>query len=219
MGGTFSKTASKSYKQVLPSPSFNASYGDGSEAIGPFGEDTVCINNICVEGVQFGVAETVKSTVGPAIGLMGVGSSYIEATRHTYPNIPDVLVDAGVINSRLYSLYLNDYNAVTGSILFGGIDTDKYTGTLQTTDTLPDPVTGFVDQFITAVTGMTTNVNGKKATIWSNGAPGAQAYKQTSGSLPVLLDSGSSAFSVPQNVFEVIVQQFSYVDPRSGVTS
>ena len=33
-----------------------------------------------------------------------------------------------IINTVAYSLWLNDLDASTGSILFGGIDTEKYTG-------------------------------------------------------------------------------------------
>lgn len=176
----------------------------------------VCINDLCIDNVQFGLATEVNSTVGPAIGLMGVGATDIEATRSYYPNIPEVLVDAGIINSRLYSLYLNDYDAVTGSILFGGIDTDKYTGKLTTIDTLPDPVTGYVDQFITAITALSTNVGGQKSTIFSGGAAGAAAFKSPT-SLPVLLDSGSSAWSVPNSVYKAVVNEFTYIDANTGI--
>lgn len=81
---------------------------------------------------------------------MGIGSWVIEAAdpRDKYPNIPWVLADAGVINSRLFSLYLDNYDDLTGSILFGGIDKDKYTGDLVTTDTLVDPVTREVGKFL-----------------------------------------------------------------------
>lgn len=64
-----------------------------------------------ISPVQFGVATTVQSTTGYAIGLMGLGYSSNEAVtsrRYFYQNMPEVLKDAGEINSRLYSLFLND---------------------------------------------------------------------------------------------------------------
>lgn len=68
----------------------------------------VGIGNVEIKGVQFGLAEEVNSTTGYAVGLMGLGYSYNEASQIQYPNMPEVLKSAGVINSRLYSVFLND---------------------------------------------------------------------------------------------------------------
>lgn len=110
-GGTFDLSASSTYQELDPSPAFNASYGDGSSAVGPFGEDVIGIGDVAVSPVQFGIAQEIDSTTGYSIGLMGIGYSRIEAVASRtdlYQNIPEVLSDAGVINSRLYSVYLND---------------------------------------------------------------------------------------------------------------
>jgi len=107
-GGTFNPRNSNTYNVVDPAPAFNTSFGDGSTAVGPFAEDVVGIGEVLVDNVQFGVAEEVNSTTGYAIGLMGLGYSENEATEHQYPNMPEVLRDSGVINSRLYSIFLND---------------------------------------------------------------------------------------------------------------
>ena len=61
-----------------------------------------------MKNVQFGLASTVNSTTGFAVGLMGLGYSLNEATSDTYPNMPEVLHNAGAINSRLYSVFLNE---------------------------------------------------------------------------------------------------------------
>jgi hypothetical protein len=200
---------------VEPAPAFDTKFGDGSTASGPFAEDTVCISDICVTNVQFGIALKVKSTTGYAIGLMGLGYSENEATRHEYPNIPEVLKDAGAINSRLYSVYLNDVGATSGSILFGGIDTSKYSGKLQTVDILPDPVTSLIDQFVTSVTALKANVGGAEDVIFEGGSPGIDAYQNDNPSLPVLLDTGSAAWSVPPSYFTEILRRFPYVDQDS----
>lgn len=107
-GGTFDHTASSTYDIVAESPAFNTTFGDGSTAIGPFAEDTVGIGDVRIDGVQFGVADEVESTTGFAVGLLGLGYSQNEATSRQYPNIPEVLASSGEINSRLYSIYLND---------------------------------------------------------------------------------------------------------------
>ena len=107
-GGTFDHADSSTYKIVAESPAFNTSFGDGSTATGPFAEDVVGIGDVRIDGVQFGVADEVDSTTGYAVGLMGLGYSENEASRRQYPNIPEVLASSGEINSRLYSIYLND---------------------------------------------------------------------------------------------------------------
>lgn len=128
-GGSFDPSSSSTYTEVDASPAFNASYGDGSSAIGPYGEDVIGIGNIQVSPVQFGVAQEIDSTTGYSIGLMGLGYSRIEAVqsrRDFYQNIPEVLSDANIINSRLYSLYLNDdrtLETVTGNF---GLLTDTF---------------------------------------------------------------------------------------------
>jgi len=116
-GGTFDSSNSTSFAIVDASPAFNNTYADGSTVVGPFGRDAIGIGNVLIQDVQFGVAEEVNSTTGYATGLMGLGYSINEVTRHRYPNIPDVLVDAGVINSRLYSVYLNDEGRSTHIML------------------------------------------------------------------------------------------------------
>jgi len=214
-GGTFNPKDSSTYKIADPSPAFNTSFGDGSTAVGPYGEDVVAIGDVSVDNVQFGVADTVNSTTGYAIGLMGVGYSENEATQHVYPNIPEVLRDAGVINSRLYSVYLND-EATTGSILFGGIDKSRYTGELVTLDLLPDEITGEVDQFITTVTALSATVGGTTSSLFSGGTNGVAAYGNNDIALPVLLDTGSSAWSVPTEYYnKLIAPAFTYVDSNS----
>jgi hypothetical protein len=107
-GGTFDHADSSTYKVVAESPAFNTSFGDGSSATGPFAEDVIGIGDVRIDGVQFGVADEVDSTTGYAVGLMGLGYSENEASQRQYPNIPEVLASSGEINSRLYSIYLND---------------------------------------------------------------------------------------------------------------
>lgn len=208
-GGEFTPADSSTYEIVVPAPAFDTEFGDGSTASGPFASDTVCISDICVSNVQFGLAQQVHSTTGYSLGLLGLGYSINEASRHQYPNIPEVLVTAGEINSRLYSVYLNNWDDYSGSILFGGIDTSKYTGPLQSVDILPDKKYGFVYQMVTTVTDMTATVNGRSSRIFSGGAPGPSAYFDRT-SLPVLLDTGSAAWSVPYSHFPAIAQPFSY---------
>jgi hypothetical protein len=69
------------------------------------------------------------------VGVLGIGYTTDEAVvnhQSSYANLPKAMVADGLINSNAYSLWLNDLDANTGSILFGGVDSDKYTGDLET---------------------------------------------------------------------------------------
>lgn len=106
-GGSFNPGASSSYK-VVDQGGFNTSFGDGSTATGDFSTDHVGIGDVVIQNVQLGVATEVDSTTGYAVSLMGLGYSANEASETPYPNMPEVLQQAGAINSRLYSVFLNE---------------------------------------------------------------------------------------------------------------
>lgn len=211
-GGEFDPSKSNSYNIVQPAPAFNTSFGDGSTAEGPFSSDTVCIGDVCVDNVQFGVATSVNSTTGYALSLMGLGYSENEATRHEYPNIPEVLKSAGVINSRLYSIFLNAFSETSGSILFGGIDMSKFTGALETVNILPSAVNSQIDQFVTTVTALRADVGGQSGVIFNQGSNSVSAYGNNNAALPVLLDTGSAAWSVPKSYYPYIASAFPFLD-------
>lgn len=213
-GGTFSPEDSSSCGLIKASPAFNISFSDGSTAVGPFAEDIITIGDVRIDNVQFGLAQEINSTTGYTTGFMGLGYREIEASSYRYPNIPEVLEDAGLINSRLYSIYLNDADE-TGTILFGGIDTSKYNGVLATLDLLPYMETGELLQFITTVTDLSASVAGKENVLFFGGTDTTDAYNQNSSALPVILDTGSSAWNVPSNIYqEYIAPAFTYVDQQ-----
>ncbi|KAK3117728.1 hypothetical protein LTR53_000657 [Teratosphaeriaceae sp. CCFEE 6253] len=212
-GGEFDSTKSTTYTVVDPYPAFNTSFGDGSTASGPFAEDMIGIGDVTIDNVQFGVAEEVNSTTGYAIGLMGLGYSENEATYHLYPNMPEVLRDTGVINSRLYSVYLNSLGEASGSILFGGVDTSRYTGELATLNLLTDRYTGGIDQFISTVTALSATISGTVTPFFAGGSADDAAYGQYDAALPVLLDTGSSAWSMPSSYYDkYLAPAFPWVD-------
>ncbi|KAI7243077.1 hypothetical protein KC340_g1025 [Hortaea werneckii] len=216
-GGTFSPDNSSTYQVVDPYPAFDTAFGDGSTATGEYGEDTVGIGDVRIENVQFGLAEELYITTGYAVGLMGLGYSYLEPIEYTddlYPNIPEVLRATGVTNSRLYSVYLNDLSDISGTILFGGIDPSKWTGDLVTLNILPDALTGGIAMFITAVTDLSITADGETTDLFSGGSTGLDAYDAYDYSLPVLLDTGAAAWQVPSSRYDTyIAPAFPFVDP------
>jgi hypothetical protein len=191
--GTYSANDSSTYTYV--NSVFNISYVDGSGAAGDYATDTFHLSNpdLTVEDLQFGIGYESSSYEG----ILGIGYRVNEvqvnrAGLEPYPNLPQKLVDDHIINTNAYSLYLNDLDASTGSILFGGVDTDKFNGTLSTLPIIAEANT--YAEFIIALTAM--GEDGDKGSIFENE------------SVAVLLDSGSSLIYLPENVVQALYTKY-----------
>ncbi|KAM0713908.1 hypothetical protein Q7P37_010870 [Cladosporium fusiforme] len=181
--GTYNANASSSYSYI--DSTFNISYVDGSGSVGDYVSDTVRFGGITLEEQQFGVGYVSSSTEG----ILGIGYPINEVAvayngGNPYPNVPWNLVKHGEISSNAYSLWLNDLSASTGSILFGGINTAKFQGELQTLPIIPE--NGVYAEFVIALTD-----------VGANGESGAIAKDLAT---PVLLDSGSSLMYLPDEI-------------------
>lgn len=180
--GTYAPNSSTTYEYV--NSAFNISYVDGSGSAGDYATDTVRIGGASLTGQQFGIGYTSSSEEG----ILGIGyaanEAIIEYNLPTYVNLPQNMVQSGLINSNAYSLWLNDLDASTGSILFGGVNTEKYTGSLETLPILKE--SGVYAEFIIALTGV--GMDGTSNSIASNLNTAA------------LLDSGSSLMYLPDDV-------------------
>ncbi len=104
------------------------------------------------------------------------------------------MVDNGLIRSNAYSLWLNDLDANTGSILFGGVNTAKYQGQLQTLPILREADVYY--EFVIALTGISIGEAGRQSAINLGGT-----------SAVVLLDSGSSLTYLPNSLARIIFDQ------------
>jgi hypothetical protein len=182
--GTYDLDASSSFEFV--SEDFNISYVDGSGAAGIYGRDTFHFGGKSIDGLQFGIGFVSTSPEG----ILGIGYTINEVQVNRfhdepYPNLPQLLVDNGDINTNAYSLWLNDLDASTGSILFGGVDTEKFEGDLSTLPILPHQGSIYAE-FNIALTAL--GQNGQQGSIFQNE------------NVPVLLDSGSSLMYLPDDV-------------------
>ncbi|KAJ2891404.1 aspartic proteinase precursor [Zalerion maritima] len=178
--GTYDANSSSTYSYV--GSYFNISYVDGSGASGDYVTDTVTIGETEVEDLQFGIGYTSSSSQG----ILGIGYALNEvqvgrAGLDSYDNLPAKMVTDGLISSNAYSLWLNDLDASEGSILFGGVDTERFEGTLST---LPvQQSSGQYAEFLITLT---------KLTLGDDTVAEDQA-------LAVLLDSGSSLTYLPDD--------------------
>ncbi|RYO75429.1 hypothetical protein DL766_010017 [Monosporascus sp. MC13-8B] len=177
--GTYDANSSSTYSYI--GSWFNISYVDGSGASGDYASDTISIGDTTLEDFQFGIGYSSTSDQG----ILGIGYPVNEvqvgrAQMEPYENLPAKMVSAGRIQSNAYSLWLNDLDANSGNILFGGVDTERYVGPLHT---LPIEAKGgaYCDFRIT----LTSLLLGDEV-IADDAA------------LAVLLDSGSSLTYLPE---------------------
>lgn len=111
-------------------------YSDHTLAIGNYGTDTISINDKALTGFQFGIATRTNIGHGTlGIGPIGREAEVLQRKGNGYPNFPQALVDQNFIKTKAYSLWFNELGADTGSIVFGGVDTAKFTGKLATFST------------------------------------------------------------------------------------
>lgn len=81
----------------------------------------------------FGVAYDSESV---PVGILGVGPD-LSGWESPYPFVLDNLVSQGFINSRAFSLDIRSIESDRGSVIFGGIDTSKYSGHLEKLPIVP----------------------------------------------------------------------------------
>lgn len=154
--------------------------------------DNFTLGSTTLKTLQFGIGYTSSSPEG----ILGIGYQLNEvqvqrAKKQAYNNLPAQLVSDKLISSNAYSLWLNDLDASTGSILFGGVDTDQFKGTLAT---LPiQSQGGQFGEFLITLTGISIG-----STVIAKDQ--AQA---------VLMDSGSSLTYLPDAMAEAIYEQVS----------
>jgi hypothetical protein len=197
VSGTYNANSSSSYSFV--NSDFAIKYADGSYAIGDYGKDTLNIGGTSVTGVQFGIGYNSTSSQG----ILGVGypanEASISTTGKTYANVPQLLASQGKTATAAYSLWLNDLDANTGSILFGGVDTDKYHGTLSSVPIIKE--SGSYREFVIGL----SSLSAASQSLFSNSP------------IPVLLDSGSSLSYLPSEYAQAIFQIFNAnYDSSSG---
>lgn len=201
---TFDRSASSTFARVGRGTDFEIRYMDGSGASGFYFTDHVNVGGLSVDDVQMGYAERSTS----AWGMLGIGYARNSAARDEYPSLMDQMHDQGLIATKAYSLYLNDLESSTGTILFGGIDTQKFYGTLKSVPILPDPVTGHITHFnvsLTALSVLSGNPDIDAGTIIAPQSP-----------VPVILDSGTTLTYLPSAVTAPLFAKLNAYDQSGG---
>ena len=210
---------------VVEQNGFNISYVDGTGASGDYVQDTVAIGGATLKNLEMGLAS--QGTIG--VGIMGIGYNTTEANVDTgngteYANLPQALQNAGLINANAYSLWLDDLRkfefptcsqvvvlvscvqsantfaeASTGSVLFGGIDTKKFTGDLTSVQIYPSQDETGQDVF----TSFTVAFTSLSATSDS----GTDQLTPSSYAEAAILDSGTTITLLPDDIAQMVFEE------------
>jgi len=190
---------SSSYKLVKAN-AFHIVYGDSSGADGDYFTDDFTIGDASIDSLQMGIAKAANLTQG----LLGIGYALNEASNSddpyttvneafVYPNIIDALVSQKLIEINAYSLYLDDLDASTGNIIFGGLDSDKYHGDLVQMPIVPTTLRNGSDVYAEFGVALTSFAVGGKDITPAGSPPAA------------ILDSGTSLTYLPDTLVADIV--------------
>jgi len=144
--GSLDTADSSTFNLRTDLPIFKIEYVDGSTVVGNYSADTVSFGNATLSNFTFAIANQIQvspseGSQGAQYGIMGVSYDGQETDAcpgeqegcpggFEIPSVPDALYTQGYIGSRSYSLYLDTIEELKGSILFGGVDTAKFTGEL-----------------------------------------------------------------------------------------
>lgn len=175
------------------STTFEIEYVDGSGVEGYYFTDTVELAGATIDSVQMGLAD--ESDI--EYGIMGVGFEADESAATLYPNIIEKFYTSGLIGARAYSLYLDDLDASSGTILFGGVDSDKYSGDLIAVPIIKDST---VDNY--------TSFSVTLSSVAAVASDGSVSDNYTMSAQVVVLDSGTTLTYLPESVAESIFTTF-----------
>lgn len=194
--GTYLANDSSTYEYI--GNNFDITYVDGSGARGDYASDTFTIGNTKLNRLQFGIGYSSTN----AQGLVGIGYALSEVQTRvglpTYNNLPVQMVADGLINSNAYSIWLNDLDAPTGTILFGGVDAAKYEGDLLTLP-VQTPEKGEYKNLMVTMTGLSLSQSRSSSNGNGNGDNTTQFSKDNL-ALAVLLDTGSTLSYLPREI-------------------
>lgn len=174
-------------------------YGTGFANL-TYGYDYVQIGSAKLSQQMFGVATDSEFAV---TGIMGAGPQ-LRSWKSDYPMVLDNLVAQGFIKSRAFSLDIRSIRSNRGSVVFGGIDTKKFSGPLEKRPIIPaaESPDKLIRYWIYLDGISVSKPDGSKADV----------FDKVNGQ-PVLIDSGYTVSALPIEHFNKIKDAFPGVVP------
>ncbi|KAK0703469.1 aspartic peptidase domain-containing protein [Lasiosphaeria miniovina] len=204
--GLYDPTKSSTSSQSgLSAKTTSIKYGIGDVKLS-YVKDTISLPGgtkaASVTNAQFGMATSTEDLNEGILGL-----SYGLNTNLNYSNFIDELESQGVTNSKAFSVALGSDKASDGGvIIFGGVDTKKFTGKLSTHAILGPQFTGDINRYYLPLASVGVD----------RGSGNTKTY--STGTVAVVLDSGSSLSYLPDAVAKAMARDFGATfSQRSGV--
>ncbi|SPO06137.1 related to acid proteinase PEPI precursor [Cephalotrichum gorgonifer] len=188
--GSFNPSDSETYREFIQD-GLEITYLDESYVFGDYFQDTFDIGDSSVKNMTLGLG--LNTTLNH--GIVGIGYMLNEASVRTsriqYDNLPVALAKANVTNSVAYSLWLNDFDSQMGNILFGGVDVEKYTGSMMSLNVTTADNSDEFDHFRVPLTS-----------VQASSPSGSDTLTTTSYPIQVVLDSGTTLSSLPADLVD-----------------
>ncbi|KAL6931398.1 hypothetical protein ACO0R3_002861 [Hanseniaspora guilliermondii] len=203
--GAFNPDLSSTWKQLNLGEPFGIEYVDTTQARGVYGTDSLSINGVSVPNTTFAVASFSNSSQG-VLGISlprdeSLFSDFINGT--TYSNLPQTLKADGLISKVSYSLFLNSLCDQSGSLLFGAVNPDWYTGELNTV-----PLVNIYPNFSDIPIEFDITVNG----VGIADFPTLGDRKTiTKTNFPGVLDSGTTLMQLPPDLAFALADELDFV--------
>jgi hypothetical protein len=189
--GAFEPLKSSTYKLIAKD--FNMSYYDPQDIdLGEYITDVMAMGSAQIKNMEMGLATQAFDNTG----VMGISFSSGETICYeqgecarVVPTVVEQLRAQGYTQRNAYSLWLNDLDADSGSILFGAIDTAKYKGDLIALPMQPNTGSANVSDSSVSLTSVSITT-----------ADGTEVLSSQSLSVPALLDSGTFDTELPTDI-------------------
>ncbi|KAM4056345.1 eukaryotic aspartyl protease [Hirsutella rhossiliensis] len=180
-------------------------YGTGFANL-EYGYDYVQIGSSKLSQQLLGVATASEFAV---TGILGAGPN-LDGWNSHYPTVIDNLATQGFTNSRAFSLDIRSIESKRGSVVFGGLDTKKFSGPLEKRPIVPAAQSpdGLTRYWVYLDGISITQPNGSVVNAFDK--PNGQA---------VLLDSGYTVSALPSAIFDKILAAFPEAKPPAQGTN
>ncbi|MCJ1422725.1 hypothetical protein MMC29_000605 [Sticta canariensis] len=207
--GSFDYSLSTSLQVFDETVSFHIGYGDGSSYDGQIVVDTLQIGETTVENATMALVDSADDLfmgAGPiGNGIWGInfpmGQTNVRRPDDMpYESILQKMKKDGTIKSVSYSLWLDSIDAKKGTILFGGVDSAKYTPPLISVPIIKNPLSNVYDSMFVEFTSLSFKDPSGNVTLTSDDTVTL-----------AILDSGSAGSKVPKPLADKI---FSYFGAR-----
>ncbi|TPX30331.1 hypothetical protein SmJEL517_g06087 [Synchytrium microbalum] len=218
----FSTSASSTWEQTGTNIEYGP-YGDGLDAYGRSGFDTVKLAGITVTHQNMGAVDKIaigSASLG-ADGIMGIPAANLNNKTFDNQYVPGNMYNQGLLDSPIWAFWYNNSNPILGvsymdgELSLGGIDPNLYTGTIQYVPLLWD-VGSIPDLYIYLsaywfVSLTSIKVGSGSNLITAKNAPASAGQVSVSGwvvnkdgELPMLVDTGTTLTILPTGVVSAI---------------